>query len=485
MRFGALGRIVGVVAGLTTIMTLASPISALAAPTNNDFANATVIGVLPFSDSVNSTTATSQPGEPQCFFPSEVQTVWYSFTPAVDEVLRADTAGSSFFDTSLSTWVGSGLGDLSNVGGCQTFGNPLIFAAQAGTTYFFRVAAAPFSAGGDLHFNLRAVPPPPNDDFANATTINALPFSNTVDATAATLETGEPTPSCGFGAPSGTVWYAFTPGTSGSVSANVNASSNVVAAYTGTSLTSLTDLGCRSFGSVLTIHVDAGQTYYFQTGGLFGQRGTLTFNLIVTPPPQANFFFSPSDPSIFDIIQFFDQSFDPGNVGFTSEAWDFGDGTTATGCCPTHRYAADADYSVMLTVTTLDGRMASTSRLVHVKTHDVAITKFLVPQAANVGQTRMISAGISTARYPETVQVQLLKSVPGSFDNFVLVGTLTQSVPVLPGNRTTPFDFNYTFTSDDAAAGKVTFKAVATVIGSRDAQSGDNTVVALPTVVKP
>jgi len=138
-----------------------------------------------------------------------------------------------------------------------------------------------------------------------------------------------------------------------------------------------------------------------------------------------------------------------------------------------------------LTVTTSDGRTGSASQVVHVKTHDIAITKLLVPQAASVGQTRMISAVISESRYPETVQVQLFKSVPGSFDNFELVGILTHSVSVLPGNRTTPFNFNCTFTSDDAVAGKVTFGAVATIIGARDAQPADNRVVALPTVVNP
>jgi PKD repeat protein len=206
----------------------------------------------------------------------------------------------------------------------------------------------------------------------------------------------------------------------------------------------------------------------------------MSFTLAVTPPPTAQFGFFPSDPSIFDSVQFDDFSSDPGGLGIQSEVWSFGDGTTATGCCPTHRFAVDADYTVKLTVTTPDGRSSSTSQVVHVKTHDVAITKLVVPQAAHPGQTRSLVAGISDLRYPETVQVQLFKSVPGGFQQ---VGTLTQSVPVLSGNRTTPFSFNYTFTSDDEVAGKVTFEAVATIIGARDAQPADNTVVALPTVV--
>jgi hypothetical protein len=54
---------------------------------------------------------------------------------------------------------------------------------------------------------------------------------------------------------------------------------------------------------------------------------------------------------------------------------------------------------------------------------------------------------------------------------------------VRSGGRTTAFGFTYTFTSDDAALGKVTFKAVASIVGARDAQPSDNTAIALPTNV--
>jgi PKD repeat protein len=182
-------------------------------------------------------------------------------------------------------------------------------------------------------------------------------------------------------------------------------------------------------------------------------------------------------------LQFYDQSSDPGQVGFSSESWDFGDGTTMSnpGCCPQHRYAADGDYTVKLDVTTMDGRTASTSQVVHVRTHDVAITKFTVPQSASSGQTRSITVNLTNHRYDENVQVQLIRSVAGG--GFVPVGTSTRSVPVRGGNRTTDFAFNYTFTKDDAALGKVTFEAVATITDARDSQSADNTAIALPTKV--
>ena len=90
------------------------------------------------------------------------------------------------------------------------------------------------------------------------------------------------------------------------------------------------------------------------------------------------------------------------------------------------------------------------------------------------------TVSITNSRYPETVQIQLLKGGPNGFQP---VGTLTQSVGITQGGHTTPFSFDYTFTSDDATAGKVTFEATATISGARDALPSDNTVIALPTVV--
>ncbi|MGH2659674.1 MAG: PKD domain-containing protein [Actinomycetota bacterium] len=343
-----------------------------------------------------------------------------------------------------------------------------------------------FNQGGSGSYQLiiQEILPPPNDAFASATTIPALPFSDAVDIGAASMEAGEPTPSCAipFGPVSKTAWYAFTPVETRSISASVvnTAFAPVVAAYTGNSLADLTEVGCRVFGGIVTFRAEAGTTYYFQVGGLFGQGGPLEFRLDTTPPPVAGFGFFPFDPSVFDVVQFSDFSFDPGGVGFASHAWSFGDGATGTGCCPTHRYGADGDHTVGLTVTTFDGRTASTSQTVLVRTHDVAITKFSVPNAASAGQTRRITVGINSKRHPETVDVQLLKSVPGGFQ---LVGSLSQSVPVRPSNRTTDFNFSYTFTSAEAQIGKVTFKAVALISGARDALPADNEAIAPPTKV--
>ena len=195
-------------------------------------------------------------------------------------------------------------------------------------------------------------------------------------------------------------------------------------------------------------------------------------------PPVASFFFFPSDPSIFDAVQFIDNSFDPGGFGIATRAWQFGDGGTGTDCCPTHRYAADGSYTIQLTVTTPDGRTASTSQPVVVRTHDVAITRLQAPSSGMTGKTSRISIDILSNRYAETVEVQLLKSVPGGFQ---LVATSRQTLPTR--NRVTSVLLSYTFTSADATIGKVTFKAVASLLGARDALPADNEAIAFPTKV--
>jgi len=326
------------------------------------------------------------------------------------------------------------------------------------------------------------VPPPPNDDFDSATVITGLPFEEAVNTELATVEEGEPMPPCAYEAAGRTVWYSFTPDRSVSLSAYTWDAwfSYAVAAYSGDSLAALTYIGSRCWWGPLTFRAEAGTTYYLQVRGVWNEGGPLRFHLETTPPPQADFGFYPGDPSVFEDVRFYDNSWDPGEMGIEAQAWDLGDGTSATGCCPVHRYAAAGDYTVQLTVTTVDGRTASVPKTVPVRTHDVAAVKFSAPQAAKAGQTRPIMVGIRNKVYPEWVQVELYRSVPSGFDH---VGGLRQYVPVRSGGRTTDFKFSYTFTPEDASLGKVTFKAVAYIIDTRDALPADNEAISSPTKV--
>jgi len=453
-------------------------------PSNDDFASARVTTELPFSNTVDITGATREAGEPapSCVGGSHSgHSVWYSFTPTTAAVLSPSL---DRFYSVVAAYTGASLETLSEIWCRSPYVVKPWFVAQAGTTYYFQVDGL-FAEAGSLTFSLEEIPPPPNDDFASATVISGLPFSDIINNAAATTESGEPTSICSFGAAIRTAWYAFTPPQTGSISASVVSAAfvPVVAAYTGNTLSGLTEVHCRQFFAPLTFRAEAGTTYYLQVGSFYSdQGGPAEFQLVVTPQPVASFSFNPSEPSVFDGVQFVDNSSDPGGLGFESHQWDFGDGagTTIVECCVTHQYAADGSYSVQLIVTTLDGRTASTSQTVLVRTHDVAITKFLVPQVASAGQTRRIVVGISNVRYDETVEVQLFKSAP---EGFQLVASQTQSVPVRPANRTTDFGFSHTFTDDEARLGKITFKAVAVVVTARDALAADNEAIAAPTKV--
>jgi len=466
------------------LFVLAVPTAALSSPPANDnFGDADVISTLPFTDSGDLNGTTTEPGE-QNFCNFQTSTVWYTFTPSTTTTISADLNGSQFgvVMTAYQSHGGGvgGLGFLSCI-----FGGSLNFTANAGTTYYFQIGTF-FSGPVQMQFNVREIPPPPNDGFADAKAVGALPFTDSADMTAATTEPDEPVTPAGF-AIAGSVWYVFTATESESLTANANVccATLTLAAYTGDSLASLTEVK-SAIGQMLTFSSVAGTTYYIQVGrgGAFGGTIPMSFRLESTPPPVANFGFSPFSPSVFDSIQFFSFAFDPVGIGIETMKWEFGDGSTDAGFSVFHRYSADADYTAKLTVTTFDGRTGSSSQVVHVKTHDVAITRFVTPSSASAGQTRAISVDLRNTRYTETVQVQLLKSVPGSFGGFQLVGTLTHEVPA-SRNHTIPFDFNYTFTSDDAVIGKVTFQAIATIVNAPDALSADNTAISSPTRVRP
>jgi PKD repeat protein len=459
---------------------VALPGSAVASPGNDAFASATAIDgtALPFSDSVDIGSASTEFGEPQvCYFSS--QTVWYTITSSTSKLLKITASGLSDSLLNVYRQNGSDLGGLSHLA-CGAWGSQVTFTAEANVTYYVQ-AARIYGGGGTLGVTFEEILPPANDDFSNAAAVG-VPFSGSVDTTVATVETGEPTPSCGYGQSAGTAWYAFTPSVSGSYSAAANAGFwPQVAAYTGVSLGSLSQVGCQTFGNLLTFHADAGQTVYLQVGGISSGRGSLTLNITVAPDPVVQLNYNPGDPSIFETVQFCDYSYDPGNVGIQSRSWDFGDGSGATDQCPNHRYASDKTYTVTLRVTTTDGRSKSLSRELIVKTHDISIAKVGVPQTGTVGQSRQITVGLVNTRYAENVQVVLYKSVAGG--GWQQVGALTQWVPVRGPSRTTNFAFSYTFAPEDAVLGKITFQAVAVIQGARDAISTDNSYISLSTKV--
>ena len=198
-------RLVVLVVALAGLIPLQTAVAFAAPPTNDDFTNATVISALPFSDSGDLDGTTTEPGEPTGCFSQASPSVWYAFTPTANTVVKADLDGSDLGVVfNLYQALGSGFEGLHFLD-CAGFGRAVNLAAQADTTYYFQILGA---GGGplNLQFHVQELPPPPNDAFANATQVTALPFSDTVDhLIAATREPDEPFP-CAGGAMESTVW---------------------------------------------------------------------------------------------------------------------------------------------------------------------------------------------------------------------------------------------------------------------------------------
>jgi hypothetical protein len=262
------------VAGLLVALLSVSP--ALAQPANDDFDSATVIGALPFTDSISTADATTAGDDPFCN--GFEHTVWYAFTPTQDVVVRADTAGSDYA-TSLGVYTGS-RGGLSQVE-CQSFPARVTFTATANTTYFFMVASACCGGpGGSLVF--RVNPPPANDDFDHPTVIGALPFTDSINTADATTAADDP--SCVGNAHS--VWYAFTPTQDVPVKADTAGSdyATSLGVYTG-SRGGLSQVACASSPAQVSFDATANTTYFFMVASApGGAGGTLVFNVTVGPP---------------------------------------------------------------------------------------------------------------------------------------------------------------------------------------------------------
>ncbi len=469
---------------LASVVALSAASTATAAPAPNDsFANATDVS-LPLVDNLNLDGSTTEPGEPQaCNF--QQQTVWYALALPPGQSARINLAGSSF-GVVLNLWrsTGGGIGSLS-FAGCLGFGGSMTASGSPGVTYYVQAGSvSPGSA--NLQLSIEEVPPPPNDDFVNAAPIGTLPFSQTVAMLAATTEPLEPLTPPGGPTLSATAWWTFTPGESGSIlirPIGCCAGASGIGVYTGTTLGALTAVATsRSFDRV-AFTATAGTTYrlqYGHNGGVFSS-GQLGIVVEETPAPAPALFFSPIDPTTFDTLSFSASGFDPAGFGFESYSWSFGDGATASGQVAAHRYASDGDYTAELTVTTTDGRTATTTGAVTVRTHDVGIRKLAVPKTASAGQSRSISVEVGTTRSDEQVTVQLLRSTVAGYE---VVGSATQLVAMGGKRSVTTFPFRYTFTEADVAVGRVTFRATATIVGARDALTDDNELIAPATLVR-
>ena len=199
------------------------------APPNDNFANAEVLDGFSGRTVGTNVGATTETNEPTISIAGSAS-VWYRWTAPADGGVTIDTFESSI-DTLLAVYTGNNLATLTTIASNNNDLSPagdarvtskVKFNAVSGTTYKIAVAGFGVLARGNLSLNWTLLPPPANDDFANAQTISGA--SGVVAGTnaGATKEQGEPNHADNPGGAS--LWYRWTAPSDGPFTFNTSSS---------------------------------------------------------------------------------------------------------------------------------------------------------------------------------------------------------------------------------------------------------------------
>jgi hypothetical protein len=281
------------------------------AATNDNFANAIAITTLPFTDTESTGAATTEVGETApssaCIRGLAAQSaathsIWYTYTPLSSGVVSFSSPGET--ETGIIQVVtGSALGALTPVtGGCSldikaafaVSGAAATVKVSAGVTYHIMLSDYN-GTGGTAVLTATTATPPVNDDFANAITVSTVGFGDTKATAGATTEVGEPVPisacTAAEAASTHSVWYKYTPGSSGTAVFNTNGSSvdSIIQVVTGTlgGFAAVTggcaDVGSQGVGETVTFSVTSGTTYFIMVSDWNGIGGTSVLNFASGP----------------------------------------------------------------------------------------------------------------------------------------------------------------------------------------------------------
>lgn len=293
---GVQGRLIATVIAAAFLCV---PSSSLAAPLNDDLADAETIASIPSSTTSitrSNVGATAETGEPNHRDLPAAKSVWFEYTPPVDSffLMSACSGGGS---PRLDVYTGDTIATLDTVPNTFGFCSARV-EAEAGTSYKIAVdtghpQASPTFDEGSFNLEMSAHPMPANDDFAGAEVIDPdLPTTLAGDNRWSTTEAGEPNHA--GAAARGTVWYRLTPTDSRPVSIDAcdfasSTSLLRVAVYQGQVLNSLTPVTATPGGVCRVVfYPEAGESYSVVIGAVDSAD---QFNLDVrnaNSPPNDN-----------------------------------------------------------------------------------------------------------------------------------------------------------------------------------------------------
>ncbi|OWY62999.1 hypothetical protein B7486_55440, partial [cyanobacterium TDX16] len=275
--------------------------SLVASPANDAFASAQTITGLTGNVAGTTVGASTQTGEPNhaSSAQSDGRSVWYSYTPTASGQLTVDTCTGTAYDSIIGVYTGTAFNALNGVAnGDDECGSNAraTFAVTSGTTY--RIAVAGFGDGsGPFTLTWNLVPagptPPANDDFADAQVLTGASGTVTGSTVGATGEAGEINHAGNTRPNIRSVWYAYTPATSGLLNVDSCASTGLettLGAYSGSAVDDVEVLasGFYECGNQARMQfaVTAGTTYHIAVARNYGEGPfTLTWGFV---PPPAN-----------------------------------------------------------------------------------------------------------------------------------------------------------------------------------------------------
>jgi hypothetical protein len=229
-------RWVAVVVALVLMFPARAAIAA-GPPPNDTFSAATPISGQHGESESSNAGATKEAGEPAHAGNAGGGSVWFRWTAPRSGHYAFETAGSDF-DTLLAVYTGSALEALDELAGDDDSGpgarSELSLRAVAGTVY--HVALDGFEGKvGRVQLAWRRAPP--NDNFADAQTVQGASGRTEIPDAGATKEVGEPDHAGTFADQS--VWYRWTAPGDMRVGFNVRGLASALSVYTGANLNSL------------------------------------------------------------------------------------------------------------------------------------------------------------------------------------------------------------------------------------------------------
>lgn len=263
-------------------------------PVNDDFSNR--ISMVGLSNSVSGYNfgATRETGEPSHAGSGGSRSVWWSWVAPQSGMFRLHASSQGISSLLLAVYTGGAVNALTPVASVVSYGNysngtyyaeaEVLFSGVTNTAYALAVDTGSGGAGW-IQLALSYVPPPPNDLFANRILLQGTSVAGSGYNIGATAESGEPD-HAGFGGPSNSVWWAWSPPHSGTARLNAQGTtfSPAIAVYSGSSVTSLSPVASGFFSTQIDFAAVSGVSYAIAFDGYFGGMGNIQFTLGMLTP---------------------------------------------------------------------------------------------------------------------------------------------------------------------------------------------------------